>query len=122
MRVGEGKRSSEERGRRDGGNHGYKAKDGGRGEMMLSEDLRGVRTGRMKSGMDDGYSEEADYLQSMVMSLCYYGFGVEAGSSQTRRICASSLPPLRNPAMSSSIHSRVERQRRDEGGKDGSVV
>lgn len=26
MRVGEGERSSEERGQRDGGNHGYKAR------------------------------------------------------------------------------------------------
>lgn len=49
-RVGEGEKSSKARRRRDGGNHGYKARM--EGKMMHSQDLRGVRTEHGHGGMN----------------------------------------------------------------------
>lgn len=75
-RVGEGEESSEQRGRRDGGNHGYKA--GMEEKMMHSEG---------RSGMSSGIID-TDRLPA-VDELLLLWLGVETRSSQTRRICGS---------------------------------
>lgn len=113
---GEGEKSREQRGRRDGGNHGYKA--GMEGRWCTARTSEG-------SGLEEPTAgwrvEEEDRLPAVDVMLLLWCTGRIFSDEENLYL---SLPPLRKPPMSSSgyIHSRGRDRDESHGGKDGSVV